>query len=770
MSTAAPRDGRSPQDRVRFFGLLAGGIGFAVMLPQVLTADLPVGRRVVGVAALVLLVASAIATYRRRRPLPLDVLFVPVLTVLVGANLANSMATMSIYLDVVFSLALYGSHRRALALTVLMIAAIPASIGLHPVAFGHAVSWHGPEALGNLPQMALISVIVRVLVTALQAQEAAARRVALLAGTGQAFLGTRELPALHAQLHDAAAALCAFTPGLAVALAERTPTSARLLTTAGAVATDLGPGVPAEVLQRLAGLAGDDPRPPAGQPDPLTALAPGVRHWRAAALSGGGADVERFLLVGSPAPVRDGELVAFRTLVDQFTLAEASCASHARLSHRASHDELTGLPTRALFLERTIDAVDASVATGTGRASVLNIDLDDFKQVNDRHGHAGGDELLVEIGARMVQVCGPGSVVARFGGDEFAVLLPAALPLPEVHALAQALCARLVEPVHLSTAVVTVGASIGVASWQPPLTAHDLVRCADIAMYSAKARGKNRVEVFEAGRHGDIARHRLMEDHLASAVERGEVVVTYRPAVDLTTGRCVAVEAVPQWDHPTLGPLAAEEFLPLADRSGRLLAIGAHVLRTACADLAGWRTLPGAGEVRLAVDVTARQLTDPAFADLVLGAAGAAGVPLDALVLELVDAHDVEADTAHRQLRELAGRGVRVCVEGFTGGLDIGGALRSFPVHEVKVDGAAVLDPGARAGSGTVLQLATAVSAVLGLPLVAQDVDTPAQAELLRAAGVAAAQGRWVAPAMPRAALAGWLARPAGAVRAVPAG
>jgi len=312
--------------------------------------------------------------------------------------------------------------------------------------------------------------------------------------------------------------LTALSPGTVAAVLIRQGGSATVVASAG-FATEVG-GIELPDAA-LAALVAPHASGTGAHPAPLSEHAPEVRYWRGAPLISKGTD--RFLLIGGTTRVTDGLFDAFLTLSHQVALAEASCLSRVELHHQAHHDHLTALPTRALFFRRVAQAVDV----GADKVALLNIDLDDFKKVNDVHGHSAGDELLVQIAARLREAGGPGSVPARFGGDEFALLLTDLTDPAEAVQIAERVCQRIIEPVHLSAAIVSVGASVGVAVADTGLTAGDLVRCADVAMYSAKARGKNRVALFTPQHQGEAAHHRMLEEHPGQATDRGEIVVGY---------------------------------------------------------------------------------------------------------------------------------------------------------------------------------------------------------------------------------------------------
>jgi diguanylate cyclase (GGDEF)-like protein len=415
----------------------------------------------------------------------------------------------------------------------------------------------------------------------------------------------------------------------------------------------------------------------------LELIAPGLSGWNAEAY-----EQEMYMLTAGtrrlPAEFHDALTSAFHQVV----LAVAGCRSHAELDHRANHDPLTQLPTRAKFFRRLAAEVDERMP---GTVAVLNIDLDDFKQVNDSYGHAAGDDLLIQVAERIATAGGPGSMAARFGGDEFAVMLTD-LGDPEraeriAAQVGELICARLVAPVHLREATVMIGASIGVAVSMPGLTAGDLMRCADIAMYSAKVQGKNRVQTFRAEQHGDAAEHRTREKHLASAADRGEIRIGYRPQPDSDTGAELVLESHVSWQHPLLGTVGRGDLMALAARTGNLQALGRHIVERTCAEIAA---LPGP-PVRFTIDVTGRQLRDPAYASMVLGALEQTGIDPGRLELTVLgddplDPADGPDSLPARQLARLDANGVRIGLDaehthGFTLAM-----LRAYPIHRLTAD------------------------------------------------------------------------------------
>jgi predicted signal transduction protein with EAL and GGDEF domain len=347
-------------------------------------------------------------------------------------------------------------------------------------------------------------------------------------------------------------------------------------------------------------------------------------------------------------------------------------------------------------------------------------------------------------------------MAARFGGDEFALLLTGLDRPDHADEVADRLRRSLLEPFRLRRVTVTVGASIGLAGATPKLTAGDLMRCADIAMYSAKAKGKNRVERFTESGHGEIAQLRLLEEHLAHAVERGEIVLHYQPHIDLRTGRCAGAEALARWQHPNLGLLPPGTFIPLAERTGHIVALGNHVLASACRQMADWSRRPGAGGLRLAVNVAPRQLDDPRFADTVVAVLEDSGLPAPQLTLEITESELIDERNARVQLQRVAEAGVRIAIDDFGTGYASLASLRSFPVHQLKID-RSFLAQGDELRADEMFRLVISVGEILDLEIVAEGVETEQQAEVVRHAGVPLAQGYLFARPMPAAEVPSWL-------------
>ncbi|SDG89311.1 putative bifunctional diguanylate cyclase/phosphodiesterase [Klenkia brasiliensis] len=403
----------------------------------------------------------------------------------------------------------------------------------------------------------------------------------------------------------------------------------------------------------------------------------------------------------------------------------------------ARTDPLTGLGNRRRLAEATGRMLRAG-----GPLSVLFCDLDGFKGVNDSRGHHFGDQLLAEVAGRLGAGVRSGDLVVRLGGDEFAVLVPG----PAVHAadVARRLQTAMRVPVQLTGRPVTVTASIGVATTATATgrDAEELLRNADVAMYQAKATGRNRVVTFAPGMaEAVLDRVELAEDLTAAMAAGDQLSLHYQPVVTLPDGRVHGHEALLRWRHPTRGPVPPLKFVPIAEQTGAIGALGAWVLHRAVADAAAGLA-DGSGPSRVAVNVSAVQLADEGFVDVVAAALAASGLPAHLLVLEVTEsvlADDVDAVCARLQaVRDL---GVRIAIDDFGTGYSSLSYLRRLPVDIVKIDRSFVTDL-ARGGSATtlvasILELARSLS----LDVVAEGVETPVQQVALAELGCSFAQG-----------------------------
>jgi len=433
----------------------------------------------------------------------------------------------------------------------------------------------------------------------------------------------------------------------------------------------------------------------------------------------------------------DGEVVgrvwSFRDMTDERRL-------QAELAHQAFHDPLTGLANQALFRDRVAVAV-AHLARHGGQLAVLFIDLDEFKTVNDSLGHSAGDTLLVEVSRRISSCLRVGDTAARLGGDEFAVLIDELAGPAEAVAVVERILAALREPVPLSATRVSTAASIGIAYGTANADVDDLLRNADLAMYNAKAAGKNTHRTFASEMHEAALARLDLETHLRGAADRGELVIHYQPIFELDTGRIVSMEALVRWAHPERGLLGPGSFIPFAEEGGLIDEIGTHVLVAACErarhwiDQVGERDAPG-----VSVNLSPRQLGDRQLPDRVGVLLHRAGLDPTQLVLEITEgALMKDPAAATESLRRLSRLGVRLAVDDFGTGYSSLASLRQFPLELLKIDGSFVDDS---MGSGwSLAQAIVQIAHALGLEPVAEGVETAAQAAALASFGCNLAQG-----------------------------
>ncbi|HEX2176877.1 MAG TPA: bifunctional diguanylate cyclase/phosphodiesterase [Nocardioidaceae bacterium] len=419
----------------------------------------------------------------------------------------------------------------------------------------------------------------------------------------------------------------------------------------------------------------------------------------------------------------------------------------AEREYQAMHDELTGLANRRLF--------DSSLAQirESGSAAVLMLDLDRFKEINDTLGHLMGDDLLRLVAERLTEVAPAEALVARFGGDEFALLLPEGDRLAAL-ACASMITTGLARPFPLAGLNIAVDVSVGVAVVEPGVDATSLVRCADVAMYAAKA-SRRGVEVYRSELDGyDPERLTLLAD-LREAVAANAFTVVYQPKVHITRGRVHGVEALVRWNHPRHGAIGPDDFIPLAEHSGLISPLTMIVLRAALRQCEQWRE--GGHEISVAVNISPRSLLDRAFVDEVAHALAAVAVPARALTLEITEnSLMAEPERAIESLHQLRRLGVQLSVDDLGTGYSSLAYLQRLPVDEVKIDRSfvqAMPDEAAEAIVGAITDLGHR----LGRRVVAEGVETEAAYDLLRGLGCDIAQGYWISRPLASEAVADFL-------------
>jgi diguanylate cyclase (GGDEF)-like protein/PAS domain S-box-containing protein len=418
-------------------------------------------------------------------------------------------------------------------------------------------------------------------------------------------------------------------------------------------------------------------------------------------------------------------------------------ATELRLRHDALHDALTGLPNRALFMDRASHlAQRAQRDPGLGCA-VLFLDVDRFKTVNDSLSHAVGDQLLRALAGRLQSTLRPDDTVARIGGDEFTILLDGVAAPEQAELVAARIQRAISRPFRIDSRALQITASIGIALSSPGMTAAELVANADIAMYDAKRRGRGRSAVFEEGMRRRAADLLAREDELRQLVEQGLLPVSYQPIVDLADGHIHGFEALARWPGhaPDVAPL---DFIPIAEESGLIDQLGLHVLRTSLEALAGWRQAGLVSEgASMNVNISPRQLEDPGFARRVRSVVAAAGLPAQALRLEISERALMKVPERIEAIAdEMTASGVVLALDDFGTGYSSLAALNRFPVDALKIDRSFVSAiNGDGHGGETIVRSTIALGNSLGVQVIAEGIERPTQLRRLRQLGCGLGQG-----------------------------
>ena len=441
---------------------------------------------------------------------------------------------------------------------------------------------------------------------------------------------------------------------------------------------------------------------------------------------------------------------AFRALAYHVRLRRQA---EAQLVHRAYHDALTDLPNRTQLLDRLDHALRRAGLRGE-RVAVLFLDLDRFKFVNDRLGHVTGDALLVAAAKRLQQAVRPGDLVARLGGDEFTVLLTGLTDASEAEQVASGLVAALEAPFVVDGQEVAITASVGVAVAEPgqPTTPDGLLHDADVAMYQAKSQGKARYELYTPAVGDGVRAQAALIADLRLAIE-GEIRLVYQPVIDLTTGRVVAAEALARWEHPTHGRVPPATFIPLTEEAGLIAPLGRRLLGAACRQGAAWQAMLPTPPV-VAVNLSPYQFQQPSLVAEVTEVLRATGLRPDLLALEITEGAMIgnlgEAMATLRRLKEL---GVRIAIDDFGTGYSSLAYLQRLPLDQLKVDRQFVAGLGRNTGDEAIVTAVVGIARTLGLAVVAEGVETVAQATQLREVGCTLGQGFYYGPPQPAVSL-----------------
>jgi diguanylate cyclase len=418
----------------------------------------------------------------------------------------------------------------------------------------------------------------------------------------------------------------------------------------------------------------------------------------------------------------------------------------ARLQYAATHDPLTGLPTREVLLDK-LQWELARNAADDACVAILFVDLDNFKMVNDSLGHGSGDEVLREMARRVVGCLGAKDTASRFGGDELVILHPRATAGSEV-AMGARILAVVAEPIVICSKEVVVSASIGIALCAPgEKAAEQLLREADTALYAAKSRGRARLQQFNDELYAQAERRVQIESDLRLALRTSQLFVVYQPQVSLSSGRVVGVEALVRWRHPTRGIVPPDDFICIAEECGLIVDLGRQVLRESCRQLAEWARLAPGRPLAMAVNVSPREIEDPRFIDELARILTDTGIDPTALCLEITEkaVTGATADTV-RVLDQVRQKGVYLAIDDFGTQHSSLTRLRDLPAEVLKIDRDFIdglsTEPGDTAIVSSILSLAYA----MGKHPIAEGVEKREQAVALLRMGCTVAQGYLFSP------------------------
>jgi len=438
------------------------------------------------------------------------------------------------------------------------------------------------------------------------------------------------------------------------------------------------------------------------------------------------------------APVRDcqGKPIALRICVRNITKRKQL---EEQLLHDAFHDQLTGLPNRALFMNRLSQAIQRTKryrqSSGPYLFAVLFLDLDRFKVINDSLGHTVGDQLLRAIACRLETCMRPGDTIARLGGDEFTILLDDIKDASSATHVAERIHKELTLPFNLGGHEVFTTASIGIVlSIEGGATPESLLRNADTAMYRAKVLGKSRYEVFDTEMHTRAVTLLQLETDLRRAIERQEFQIHYQPIVSLETGRIAGFEALVRWQHPQRGLVSPAEFIPLAEETGLIIPIGQWVLREACYQMRTWQMqFPTVPPLLISVNLSVKQFSQQDLVEQIDQILRESGLDARSLKLEITESvimENVEAATA--KLSQLQALDIQLCVDDFGTGYSSLSYLHRFPINALKIDRSFVLNMGIKGEKWEIVRAIAALAQNLSMDMTAEGVEVMEQLAQLK--------------------------------------
>jgi diguanylate cyclase (GGDEF)-like protein len=457
--------------------------------------------------------------------------------------------------------------------------------------------------------------------------------------------------------------------------------------------------------------------------------------------------LQRIMLAATPGLLMLGIVLSLRILQQRKRM-------EARVNHMAFHDELTSLPNRLRLSQRLDQALSQHRRAGT-QLAILFLDLDRFKVINDSLGHEIGDVLLRQVADRLRTQSREGDTVARMGGDEFVVLIENHANLADISTRAQRLVEQLSAPYVLGSNDCHVTVSIGISVFPADGSdAQSLLKAADVAMYRAKDTGRNSYLFYSAAMNVHTVERLELESDLRHALERHEFLLHYQPKVEIATGLITGTEALLRWKHPRRGLISPMEFIPLAEETGLIVAIGEWVLATACARTKAWQD-QGFSKLDVAVNLSARQFTDPMFLPKLTKIIRASGLDPSSLELEITESLVMsQGESAVAVLQKLKSIGVRIAIDDFGTGYSSLAYLKRFPIDTIKVDRSFIRDIPADHGDRQITRAIIAMAHSLRLRVVAEGVETAEQLKFLRSERCDTVQGYYLHRPLPERELA----------------
>ncbi len=433
--------------------------------------------------------------------------------------------------------------------------------------------------------------------------------------------------------------------------------------------------------------------------------------------------------------------------------------AEARISYLAMHDAMTDLPNRVQFQDFLDSGIKMQRSAGTSRLpgqgfAVHLVDIDNFKSINDIYGHPVGDAFLSELARRMKSIVRRHDIVARLGGDEFVIMQQHLRGAEDAAKFATRVVSLLSEPVVVEGVTLNCGASIGISlAPEDGMDAKLLLKRADLALYRAKDNGKSTFSFYDASMDHNLESRRLLEQELRQAVGQNQLVVYYQPQLQILSGETTGFEALVRWVHPTRGMVPPLDFIPLAEETGLINAVGEWVLRTACLEASKWPE-----HLKIAVNISPVQVKCHNFVETVIGALSMSGLAAHRLELEITESIFLQEDErTFSALRELRGIGVKFAIDDFGTGYSSLSSLRRFPFDKLKIDRSFVKDVLTRQDSVQIIHAVIGLGRSLGINTTAEGVEMQAQLDLLRAEGCTEVQGFMFGKPMPAADLGPFL-------------